>query len=755
MCPADSDFLDELVAVFAAEAADRLSVVDQRLLELEREADPQARAGLLTQILRELHTLKGSAGAVDMADVGRVAHGLETLLGGTGPDAVPDGVYRAAFEGLDALRALVGGGDGAGIDVEALLARLADPAAIAAAGAGVRTGPASSPPVAATARSEPGPARAGTDESVRLATSKLDSLMARVGELVVTRIGTEERAQQARELSRRVAEWEDDWGRARPRYRRIAAALGEGRLEPAAAEALIEDLREILPALEQGDARLGELARQLGGLRQGIDGDERRLGQVTGELEEEVRRTRMLPVATIVDPLHRVVRDLARDLGREVVLQAAGAETEVDRSVLDQLRGPLTHLIRNSVDHGIEPPDARDAAGKGREGTIRLTATERGGTLRLVLEDDGAGIDATLLRERAVEAGLVTAEQAGALTERESLRLVFRSGLSSRASVTGVSGRGVGLDAVRDAVERLHGTVDVASEPGRGSRFTLSVPLSVATTQCLLVGAAGQRFCLPVATVGRIVAVDPGEVRRAQGREILPLDDGPVVVARLEDVLQLTSRDRPDDGRRGCAVVVGTDERRIALLVDDLLATQDVVVTPLPRPFVRVRHAAGATVLATGEVVVVLNAADLIRTAALTAVRLDSAAVGREAAAPVSRTIMVVDDSIVTRMLEKSILEAAGYRVRVAADGAEAWRSLEADPVDLIVSDINMPNMDGLALTARVRAHAHLRETPVVLVTSLDAPEDHARAVEVGADAYIVKSSFSQEGLLETVGRLV
>ncbi len=199
------------------------------------------------------------------------------------------------------------------------------------------------------------------------------------------------------------------------------------------------------------------------------------------------------------------------------------------------------------------------------------------------------------------------------------------------------------------------------------------------------------------------------------------------------------------------------DERRFALLIDDLYGTQDVVVKPLPRPFMRVRHIAGATVLGAGEVVVILNASDLIRTAVRTAVRLDSGAIRREATAAqtADRTVLVVDDSIVTRMLEKSILEAAGYTVRVAADGAEAWRSIEADPVDLIVSDVNMPTMDGLALTARVRAHGTLKDTPIVLVTSLDAPEDHARAVEVGADAYIVKSSFSQEGLLETVGRFV
>jgi two-component system chemotaxis sensor kinase CheA len=775
--PQDTEFMRELMTIFSSEADERLAAIDQRLLDLERTSAAGSRSELLQDILRELHTLKGSAGAVNMPEVSRLAHGLEGILGGVAPDEdVEPRVYEAAYRGLDAMRTLIGdfaGGRAPSVDVdgllEGLLADAPPPAPVVgepapprdeapgASEAGAEPPPTAVEPAAPQApRPAPGPQADGT---VRLATNKLDSLMARVGELVVTRIGAEQRTRQMREVSARIGDWEREWRRVRPRYLEIATALGGG--DPVDPSTLVAKLRELLPVLEQSDGRLSELTEQTAGLREGIEGDERRLGQVTSDLEDEVRRTRMLPVSTVFDPLHRIVRDLSRDLGKEVALTAQGGGTEVDRSVLEQIRGPITHLIRNAVDHGLEPPDVRERCGKAREGSIRLAAVERAGTLVVSLSDDGAGIDVGRVRATAIERGIGSANAIRALGDREALRLVFRPGLSTSGAVTDISGRGVGLDVVRDAVERLHGAVDVSSEPGVGTTFTLSLPLSVATTQCLLVGVGERRFALPISAVARIVPVGRDEIRRAQGREMLSLQDGPIVLARLEDVLQLPGRERSDDGARRPAVIVGADERRFALLIDELQGTQDVVVKPLPPPFLRVRHTAGATVLGSGEIVVILNASDLIRTAVSaavhTAVRHDGGVTRHEAAQGRSaeRTVLVVDDSIVTRMLEKSILEAAGYTVRVAADGVEAWRSIEAQPVDLIVSDVNMPEMDGLALTARVRGHSALKATPIVLVTSLDAPEDHARAVEVGADAYIVKSSFSQEGLLETVGRLI
>ena len=791
MHPAENEFMRELLTVFAGEADERLGTLDRRLLAFERTSASDERLTLLQDIKRELHTLKGSSGAVNMTDASRLAHALEHLFNGVDPQVHTDPTtIDMAYTALDGLRQLITSyvnDTDSTVDLEGLLTTLAhlddrDVPVVtpSTAVAATTTRPPATGPIAVEtvpvdemsqgvpstetfvdggSKPHRRPGGQQADETVRLTTTKLDSLMARVGELVVARIGSERRVEEVREVVRLVGDFEQAWRHARQQILNIVTAIergtdGSGELAPVA-----RDTRTLAPLIEQYDLMLESLSSRLHSLRENLEGDERRFGQVTSDLEDEVRRTRMLPVATVFDPFRRMVRDLCRTLDKECDLVIHGGDTEVDRSVLEQMRAPLTHLIRNSLDHGIEPPGLREMAGKPREGTIRLAAGERGGTLHLSVTDDGGGIDVETVRAKAIASELVSPEQMRTLTDRDCLRLIFRSGLSTTSAVTDISGRGVGLDVVRETLERLHGVIDLTSEVGVGTTFTMSLPLSVATTQSLLVKVAHHTFALPISSVSRIVQIDDEDIQRAQGREMIVIDEGPVVLTRLEDVLQLTTLDSDVRARRRIpAIIVAQGERRFALLVDELIGTQDIVVKPLPRPFVRVRHAAGATALGTGEVIIVLNASDLIRTAVRTAVRIDAPVARRGARGTAGRTggtVLVVDDSIVTRMLEKSILEAAGFTVKVAADGIEAWKRLENETVDVIVSDVNMPNLDGLALTSRVRSDARTKDIPVVIVTSLDASDDHARAMDVGADAYIVKSSFSQENLLETIRRLV
>lgn len=804
MQPTDSDFIRELMTLFCAEADERLATIDLRLVALEEGPEASVAAELLADLMRELHTLKGSAGAVNLPDVSRLAHALEGLFATHARgSSMPADVFDRGYCGLDAIKALIAAaarGDAPMLDVDAALARVAgvapapetfDGSALAApdpAGATVLDAvpvdpsPATQPlPVAAggiATASGVGPEHVaaisvepvspndsplaltrldGAEEVVRVATSKLDSLMARVGELVVARSGAERRTGEVRELLTEVGSWEESWCRVRPMRDRLRALVERDEVS----DELAGDLERLLPMLDDSDERLRTITQRLAELRAALDGDDRRMGQVTGDLEDEVRKTRMVAVASMFDPMHRLVRDLARDLGKEVALEVQGGETEVDRAVIEQIRGPLTHLVRNALDHGIEAPHERERAGKPRRATLRLAAAQRGGALLLAISDDGAGIEVGRVRDAALAAGVVSADQLRAMSERDLLRLVFRPNFSTSTNVSDVSGRGVGLDVVRETAERLNGMVEVSSDAGTGTTFTLSLPLSVATTQVLLVQVAGRDYALPVGAVTRIVAVEPSQIGRAQGREMMVLDDGPVLLVRLEDALQLPSDERAETRRP--VIVLNAGDRRIGIAVDGLVGTQDVVVKPLPPPFQRVRHAAGATVLASGEVVVVLNTSDLVRAAARTASRIDRPAgdptgvsvVTAPGATRRQARILVVDDSIVTRMLEKSILEAAGHAVTVAADGGEALRIAQVEPPDLVISDVNMPTMDGLALTQAIRGDVRLRDTPVILVTSLDAEGDQARGMQAGADAYIVKSSFSQDGLLEAVGRLL
>jgi two-component system, chemotaxis family, sensor kinase CheA len=478
-------------------------------------------------------------------------------------------------------------------------------------------------------------------------------------------------------------------------------------------------------------------------------------------------------VSTVFDTFPRMVRDMTRELKKEVELVIEGGETEVDKQVLEQLRSPLTHMVRNCVDHGMESPDDREQAGKRREGRVVLRAGQRAADLIVEVIDDGAGIDVEKVKAKAVEKGLITAENAEGMSEREALWLIFRSGFSTKQEITDLSGRGVGMDVVREHIERLHGMIDVESTLGEGSKFTLSVPLSVATTRCLLVQAGGQVFGIPITNVERIVRLTAEDIGHTEGREAIKIDERPMALLRLAGVLGLPAGE--SEGVSQPAIILGSADRRAAFLVDGLLGAQEIATKTLPKPLIRVRHIAAATIVGTGEIVPILNVLDLLKASGKTGV--PAAAPKKAAAKPESpvtshespepkaskaeeqpkgkQSILVVDDSVTIRTFEKALLEAAGYDVTAASDGLEAWNMLQKSPCDLIVSDVEMPNMTGFELTEKVRGDSKLKDMPLVLVTTLSSDEDRKRGIDAGADAYVIKGSAEQDHLLDTVKRLI
>lgn len=761
------DIVLQLLETFAAEAEEYIRSLNTRLLELEKGPQSVDVQQYYAEMLRHAHSLKGAAAAVNLDPVRDLAHSLEAVFGRlqrgemqASPDLF-DAMY-GTLDGVEALTRAAVTGTGAPIDVASLLYRLEVAGGESASGPPEKVRRSEgegekAPGTTPEARDRPiPPSGSGADESVRLSTAKLDSLVALVGQLLAVQVGTDDRLERMRELARDLDQWSADWRKLAPHHKRVLRSITELGSEDMVdmsnggrqMSALVE---ELLDFVRDGEERLGRVGRQTGGLARILDADGRRLAQITANLSDDVRRIRMLPVSTLVDTFPRVVRDLARERNKQVDLIIEGGDTEVDRSVLEHLRSPLIHLLRNSIDHGIEHPEQRRAAGKSPTGTIELRAFHAGNTLHIDVTDDGAGIDAEMIKAKAVDKGIVTQDEADALGDRDGLRLVFQSGFSSSAIITDLSGRGVGLDVVRETAERLNGMVEVASRPGDGTRFSLHLPLSVATARCALIDAGGQTFAVPIATILRAVRLKPVEVARAEGREAINVDGDPVALTSLSGTLGLTST--PDPEKPHPVLVLGSSDRKVAFLIDGLVGVSDVVVKNLPPPFKRVRHIAGATILGTGRGVMILNVADLIRSA--TAHPKPSSVIQRGEQESEAQSVLIVDDSITTRTLEKNILESAGYRVRVAADGVEGWALLESEEFDALVTDIQMPGMDGFELTAKVRGHASLKNLPVILVTSLDSRRDKERGIEVGADAYIVKSAFDQERLLETIRRLV
>ncbi|MFC1975551.1 chemotaxis protein CheW, partial [Chloroflexota bacterium] len=485
-----------------------------------------------------------------------------------------------------------------------------------------------------------------------------------------------------------------------------------------------------------------------------VSNDTMRLSLIINELQEEIKRVRMLPLSTITTTFGRMVRDLAREQNKQVTLTIEGGETELDKRVLEQIKDPLIHLLRNAVDHGMETPAERERGNKPAGGHIVLSASQQGNRIVITVSDDGGGLDLEAIRMSATRKGLLRMGEADILNDAEAANLIFNSGLSTSNIITDISGRGVGMDVVRQNVEELHGTLEVEFEPDQGTTFTMTLPLTLASSRGLLVRAGEQTLALPLTSVERMLQIGSSSIASVEGKEAITYQGKPIAVARLADLLELPPK--PSDADKLTVVIVAVAEKRLGLIVDDLVGEQEVVIKNLGKQLAKVAGFAGATLLGSGQVILVLHVADLIKLAARSKPRTLTITDADHKESDQRKTILVVDDSITTRTLEKNILEAVGYEVKLATDGKEALGVLATDGLPhLIVSDINMPRLDGFELTSRIKQDTRYTDIPVILVTSLDSPADKARGIEVGADAYIVKSSFDQGNLLDTIEQLV
>lgn len=462
------------------------------------------------------------------------------------------------------------------------------------------------------------------------------------------------------------------------------------------------------------------------------------------QLQDRTMRTRMVPISLVTDQLRRAARDLARAQGKEVDWEVRGGDTELDRGVLNGLSDSLVHLVRNAVDHGVEPPDARIRAGKPRRGAVRLHAMQLGPEVIIAVSDDGPGIDIDRVRRQAGRQGVDTE----GMRDDEVLRLVFLSALSTTPVVTDVSGRGVGLDVVRASVEAANGRVDVRSQPGTGTEFRIIVPITLAVMRCLLVEAGEQRFALPFHRVVACHESGTGGVR-AEGRRAVWVDRRPVPVSALAEVLATGA-----GTMAGPLVVLSDAARRHVFQVDRLVGQRDVVLKGLSPLLPSLPAVAGASVEPDGSVLLVLDPPGLIHRA-----RQQSPSRGAVPDLPRPavrrRRVLVVDDALTVRELQRSILERAGFDVRVAGDGTQALASLAAEPSDLVLTDIEMPTMDGFALTEAIRAHPTLANVPVLILSSRSSDADRQRGLDAGADGYILKNGFDEGSLLAAVNRLL
>ena len=478
---------------------------------------------------------------------------------------------------------------------------------------------------------------------------------------------------------------------------------------------------------------------------------QRAVGVMVDTMVQDMKEVLMLPFSSFLEAVPKLVRDLSRDQGKEVRLVTEGSEVEIDRRVLEEMRDPLIHVLRNSVDHGIEKPQVRIAQNKPGTGTIKVSIKQvNGNKVEIAVADDGAGVDVEEVKKAAVKRSFISVEQVQAMDDEAAMSLIYESEISTSPIVTDISGRGLGLAIVREKVDKLGGKIFTRSQPGQGAEFRIIIPITLAIFRGLLLRVEEQWFIIPTVNVEQVARIRSNEVRTVENRETISLNGRTLSFARLADVLELPHTEKNNDSTSFIKVLILSAEgKQLAFGVDEVINEEEVLLKPLGHQLSRVRNIYGAAVLGSGKVVAVLNVADLIKSAAVASSR--QARIEPSASAGEKINILVAEDSITSRMLLKNILESAGYVIKTVTDGLEALTELKQGNYDLLVSDVDMPRMNGFVLTSNIRAEKKLADLPVVLVTALQSREDRERGIDAGANAYIIKSSFDQSNLLDVV----
>jgi two-component system sensor histidine kinase and response regulator WspE len=762
-----------MMELFRAETEGQTTILSEGLLALEGgEADPAT----IEPMMRAAHSLKGAARIVGVDSAVRVAHAMEDcfVAAQRGQIAILPAQVDVLLRAVDLLTRISQVEEDQipawqAENESVIEAMVADLTAILRGEAKGSTPVATAePPPLETPPVEPEPVLLTAEPGKTSPTTPEAPAATDVEEPKSTESAAPAKAAEAPERVVRVTA---------ESLTRLVALAGESLVQSRQLQPFVKALQalrkrqgaliESLHALEERSAgsresigraktQAAENAQALLEIINEIEDYSRRSEDLSGRLHHEVLASRMRPLADGVRGFPRLVRDLSRQLGKKVELEIRGETTGVDRDILEKLEAPLNHLIRNALDHAIETPDERTSAHKNPVGTIRLEAHHRAGMLQITLSDDGRGIDPRRLGAKVVERGLATAAMVEQMSEAELLEFLFLPGFSTKDAVTEVSGRGVGLDVVQNMVRAVGGVVRVSTQVGKGTRFTLQLPITRSVIRALLVQIGGEPYAFPLNRIDRILIVRQEDLKWLEGRRHFVMDDHPIGLVDAAQVLELGES---SGSVESLAVVVASDRsHRFGVIVDGFLGERDLEVRPLDSRLGKVPDISSASVLENGFPVLIIDVEDMVRSIdnLLGGRRLKS--LGGESNGEqrhAAKRVLVVDDSITVRELERQMLEARGYSVDVAVDGLDGWNAVRTHDYQLVISDVDMPRMDGIQLIRSIKADARLKSIPVVVVSYKEREEDRMRGLDAGANAYLTKSSFRDQTLIDTVVDLI
>lgn len=754
-----------MLDLFRMEAESQVQALTAGLLALEREP---AAAEQLESCMRAAHSLKGAARIIGLSLIVGLAHAMEdcfvaaqqgrirlgkkhidlllhgadwfTLIATVAEAEVEDWMQQKQGE-VDALLAELAAAPENGEQAEPEPEVVVEPEAVAELEAVVK---AAAPPESPTSAEIAPRARRSGDTAeqagrvLRVTANNLNRLLGLAGE------------------SRVESRWLKPFSESLLRLKRLHRETGktlEG-LREALSEQVLGERAEI--ALADLRHKVQECQQLLSQRLVELELFDSRSGHLAGRLYDEALACRMRPFADGTQGFPRMVRDLARTLGKELRLELIGEATQVDRDILEKLDAPLGHLLRNAVDHGIDAPQERLAAGKPAEGVVRIEARHSAGMLQIVVSDDGRGIELERLRQAVVQRNLSTAETAARLSDAELMEFLFLPGFSMKGTVTDISGRGVGLDAVQDMIRQVRGTVRIFSEAGKGTRFQLQLPLTLSVVRTLLVDIAGEPYAFPLAYIVRSVMVPRQGIEMLEGRQLFNFDGRPVGLVSAHQILG--SGEPRMAGDELPVIVVGEPGNTYGLVVDCFLGERELVVQPLDARLGKIKDIAAGGLMEDGSPVLIVDVDDILRSVdklasggRLSRLQQDSGAGAKKR----RKRVLIVDDSLTVRELERKLLEQRGYEIDIAVDGMDGWNAVRVGHFDLLITDIDMPRMDGIELVALIRKDPNLKSLPVMVVSYKDREEDRRRGLEAGADYYLSKGSFHDESLMQSVMDLI
>ena len=599
------------------------------------------------------------------------------------------------------------------------------------------------------------PGDSNTIKTLRVDTKKLDQLVNQVGELIIAKIKAKEHLSELAKMIQSVEEWHREWNKTK-QYFKHQDKLHYRSSDLPSGSSVYSQNKNLHVFFEENSSKLTGLTNKMNYLYKIIQEDDTRLDLIVNELEERIKSVRVLPLATIFHMFPRMVRDISREKNKNIEFVISGSETSVDKKIIEEIKSPLIHLIRNSIDHGIEDSETRIKNGKNPVGKIFLAAYHLENSVLIEIIDDGHGINIEAIKRKVLQKQLLSQEELDSMTEEQIMNIIFWSGFSTGETITDISGRGIGLDIVYTKISQLNGKVKIKSTLGEGCRVSIQLPVTMATIKSFLVEINHQKFAIPTSTIKTTLLISPESIFYKEGKKTIIVENTTVPICNLSDALDLPESRKKN--KKLVVIVVQSEDIQVGFIVDKLIGDQEILHKNLSPPLLRVRNIAGVTTLGSGELCLILNIGDLVKSAYSTFGMVEKRLVTEKASLSndsSEKHILVVDDSLTTRILERNILKAAGYNVTVAVNGLEALTKITSDDFDLVVTDVEMPEINGFELTERLRSQEKFNKIPIILVTSLASEIDKRKGLNFGANAYLTKGNFNQDELLVTIRQLL